>query len=41
MRFTNFFSSLNPFSTTRRKRPRPRKQKKHNRRSRRRIMKGG
>lgn len=41
MGFTKFFSSLHPFSTTRRKRPRTRRQKKHNRRSRRRIMKGG
>jgi hypothetical protein len=41
MGFTKFFSSLHPFSTTRRKRPRTRIQKKHNRRSRRRIMKGG
>ena len=41
MGFTKFFSSLNPFSTTRRKRPRTRRQKRHNTRTRRRIMKGG
>ena len=46
MAFTNFFSSLNPFSTTYRKR-RPfsttyrKRQQKHNRRTRRRLMRGG
>ena len=41
MGFTNFFSSLNPFSTTCRKIQRTKRQKKHNRRTRRHLMRGG
>ena len=40
MGFTKFFNSLNPFSTTRRKKHRTRRQRKH-KRTRRNIMRGG
>ena len=40
MGFTKFLSSLNPFSTTRRRKRKTRRQKKH-KRTRRNIMRGG
>lgn len=41
MGIIKFLNSLNPFSTTRRRKTKTRRQRKHSRRTRRHMMRGG